>query len=110
MATKESESDRPGVEHQVDEQAKFRPAWASWKPLAWQIEDLPQLMGWHQGVILDGWSIAADAEGWRVVVKGTKAGKKLVAFTGARTYADALEVLVYETEHGSLNWHTDKYR
>jgi len=110
MAEKPAGDDRPGVEHQVDELDKFRPAWASWKPLAWQIEDLQALMAWGQGVILDGWSIASDAEGWRIVVKGTKDGRKLVAFTGARTYADALEVLVYETEHGSLNWHTDKYR
>lgn len=74
-----------------------------------RLGDLDKDFAWYTGVTLMGLTLKYDPEGVLVVVKGERHGKSLVAFTGGRSWFDALEVLLWEMAHGQLTWHKDKY-
>lgn len=48
-------------------------------------------------------------DGWRVMVKGNGPNGPVVAFILAASYPDAIEILGYEVESGTLSFKPDKY-
>lgn len=75
----------------------------------WCILNLPEQVIDNHGVDLTGFNIKADDDGFIIVLKGVKGGKPVVAFSGGRTWQDAVELLCYEAAHNSLQWKPDRY-
>lgn len=86
-----------------------RPAWAASKPLSADIDSLQQTLAWTTGATLRSLTVKQDAEGWLVVLRADVNGRPMVHFTGARYWADALEVLVYEVCRGDMHWKPDRF-
>lgn len=86
-----------------------RTVWRLALPIGKDMQALVELVGWNAHATLTGVNIKSDDDGWLVILKAKKNGKAVVHFTGARTWNDALEVLIYEITHDMLTWREDKY-
>lgn len=77
--------------------------------LTTQFAELGERLAWMDGTAVTRLVIKADDDGWLVVLAGRKQGKPVVHFTGGRSWFDAVEALLWEINHGRLNWRPDKY-
>lgn len=73
------------------------------------LASLSEQLAWHDGAVLTGINVKEDGEGFFVILKATSQGKPVVHFTGGRTFFDAVEAILWEVQHGLLNWRPDRY-
>lgn len=81
--------------------------------LNWRVvEDvlgMEQNLCWHWSINIDQISFRRGTDGWQVVVKGEKAGKAVVAFLGADTLIEALELSAEFAARGCFEWGKDRW-
>lgn len=70
---------------------------------------LAESLLWHEGAQLTGMIVKEDEEGFFLILKASKRGKPVVHFTGGRSFFDAIEALLWEVEHGLVDFRPDKY-
>ena len=71
--------------------------------------DLPKELAWQSGRELTGLSCSKRSEGWLLVLRAVKKGRKEVAFVGGRDYAECWENAIWGVENGGLRWRDDRY-
>ncbi len=79
------------------------------KKIGAEFLDLEKHLAYGTGVLLDQLLLRKQAEGWLVIVKGSRRGVPLAAFLAADTYAEAVEFIGEFAARGILDWQHDKW-
>lgn len=77
--------------------------------MAYDIRDLEQNLAWHYGATLMGLNVKVDKDGFFVILKARVKGVAVCHFTGGRTFADAIEAVLWEVAQKQVNFRPDKF-
>ena len=77
--------------------------------LGYALRQAPALSSKVAGVRLRELRITEVDDGWRVMLKGDRGKKPLVAYIFSETYIDALVIAMTSLDIGRLTWHHDEY-
>ena len=78
--------------------------------VAYSLLNLESNVHYHDNVILTQFRVSKTKEGWYVMLKGTRRGKKLVAFLGADDYRDAVTIAATSTDCQYVPWSADVWK
>lgn len=82
--------------------------------LAWWVLCLEEVLAWHQGIVLDSYTLKRDDVGWTLRVQGrrrTKGGQAscVVAWMHAASAFDTFRYFADVVRRNEVSWKTDKY-
>lgn len=65
--------------------------------------------GYMDGMVMDQLIVKANEDGWLVMVKAHRNGRRRVAFVSGSTFAEALELAADFAARGILTWQPDRW-
>jgi len=77
--------------------------------VAYGLTHAPRHAKWTQNVELREFRITDIGGSWRVMLKGRRKGKAMVAFFNAETWRDAIALSVTSLDTGYVTWRPDRY-
>lgn len=77
--------------------------------LGYGLRHVEQLTEMHGNVRLREFRVTEVEDGWRVMFKGDRRGKPVVAYVYASSYINALIVAITSLDIGKCVWHHDEY-
>ena len=77
--------------------------------VAYVLNQAPALAEWVAGVTLREFRVNVLPDGFRVMLKGSRAGKPVVAFFNAETWHDAIKTATTSLDTPYTRWLPDRY-
>ena len=71
--------------------------------------DMALNVGYMDGMVLDQLIVKVNEDGWLVLVKAHRNGRRRVAFVGGASFSEALELAADFAEKGILTWQKDSW-
>lgn len=75
----------------------------------WFLLDIEKELAWATNATFRGLTLKDQGDGFLLVIRATKSKKPVVAFIGARTVLQCLEILASMAYYDQLEWKPDKY-
>lgn len=88
-------------------EASTRQTWLN-RVIRADVLDFAQNISYMDGMVLDELVVKATEDGWLAIVKAHRNGRRRVAYVGARTYAEAVELAADFAAKGVLTWQKAK--
>lgn len=80
-----------------------------WAAFGRFIVEMPELMGFYQGVDYTGHTLKQKGDRWLLIVRVRRGGKKMVCFLEGDTIVQVWRLLWGYMHHNQVNWKSDKY-